>query len=454
MIKIDINNRHKKGNENVTYKEARVYLDEMSKYGSVLGLGTIQKLLCELKNPQDHLKFIHIAGTNGKGSVLAYTSTILSRAGYRVGRYLSPTVVSYLERIQVDGQWIPEDAFARLTSLIRKAIARMEAAGETLPTVFEIETAMAFLYFKEQGCDLVALECGLGGATDATNIISNTLLAVFTSISRDHMGILGNSLEEIAAVKSGIIKPGCIVVSSRQQPEVTNVLKEQADRFNCPMTSAKPEQAKIRKESFDGQILSYKETTDVYCPLAGRHQIFNVVTALESIYALRTLGFKITKEAVRQGLKETAWPGRLTRLKTKPLFFIDGAHNEEAARRLRESLEAWFPQKGFIFIMGVFRDKEYEKIAGIMGPLAESVHTVDLPDAGRTLPAADLAGIMERHCKDGIPIRAETDIQAAVEHALREAGEDGRILAFGSLSYLGQVISYFNHTETDSFIYK
>ena len=142
----------------MTYKEARVYLDEMSKYGSVLGLGTIQKLLCELKNPQDYLKFIHIAGTNGKGSVLAYTSTILSRAGYRVGRYLSPTVVSYLERIQVDGQWIPEDAFARLTSLIRKAIARMEAAGETLPTVFEIETAMAFLYFKEQGCDLVVLE--------------------------------------------------------------------------------------------------------------------------------------------------------------------------------------------------------------------------------------------------------------------------------------------------------
>ena len=193
--------------KNVTYKEARVYLDKMSKYGSVLGLETIRGLLRELGNPQDDLKFIHIAGTNGKGSVLAYTSMILSEAGYRIGRYVSPTVVSYLERIQVDAKWISEEKFAELTEKVRNAIARLEAAGENLPTVFEIETAIAFLYFKEMKCDLVVLEAGLGGELDATNIIRNTVCAVFVSISRDHLGILGNTLTEIAENKAGIIKP-------------------------------------------------------------------------------------------------------------------------------------------------------------------------------------------------------------------------------------------------------
>ena len=177
----------------MTYKEARVYLDEMSKYGSVLGLDTIRGLLRELGNPQDDLKFIHIAGTNGKGSVLAYTSTILSEAGYRTGRYVSPTVISYLERIQIDGTWISEDEFAELTEKVKEAIARMEAAGEESPTVFEAETAIAFLYFKKKKCDLVVLESGLGGILDATNIIGAPVCAVFATISVDHLGVIGDS---------------------------------------------------------------------------------------------------------------------------------------------------------------------------------------------------------------------------------------------------------------------
>ena len=221
----------RKETKNVTYKEARVYLDEMSKYGSVLGLDTIRGLLRELGNPQDDLKFIHIAGTNGKGSVLAYTSTILSEAGYRIGRYVSPTVVSYLERIQVDGRWIPEEKFADLTEKVRDAIARMEAAGEHSPTVFEAETAIAFLYFKEMHCDLVVLEAGLGGELDATNIVKNTVCAVFTSISMDHIGVLGDTLEEIAENKAGIIKPGCAVISAVQKPEVTEILKRRAEKL-------------------------------------------------------------------------------------------------------------------------------------------------------------------------------------------------------------------------------
>lgn len=448
MINTDENTT--KGNENVTYKEARVYLDGVSKYGSVLGLGTIHKLLCELNNPQKDLKFIHIAGTNGKGSVLAYTSTILSKAGYRVGRYLSPTVVSYLERIQVDGQWIPEDVFATLTTMVQEAIARMEAAGETLPTVFEIETAIAFLYFKEQGCDLVVLECGLGGSTDATNIIENTLLSVFTSISRDHLGIIGNTLEEIATVKSGIIKPGCRVVSGTQPKKVLQILKQRAEALRCPFISADEKQALLLKEDYDGQLLSYKGIEKVYCPLAGRHQIGNVVTALETVLTLRTLGYHITEDALRQGLKETVWLGRFTCIGTNPLFIIDGAHNEDAARRLRETLEVYFPEKQFIYIVGVFRDKEYEEIVKIMGPLAKSVHTVKLPDSARTLPASELAKVMKRHCKNGISIQAEDSIKMAVKNALAEAKETDILLSFGSLSYLGQVMSDFELLSASS----
>lgn len=437
----------------MTYKEARVYLDNVSKYGSVLGLGAIRKLLCELGNPQDDLKFIHIAGTNGKGSVLAYTSAILSEAGFRVGRYISPTVVSYLERIQVDEQQIPEDIFARLTNMVQKAIARMEAAGEASPTVFEAETAIAFLYFKEMRCDLVVLECGLGGATDATNIIEHTLLAVFTSISRDHTGILGSTLTEIAAVKSGIIKPGCTVITSRQAPEVMQVLKDRAREQRCTIITTEPKEARLLKEDYDGQIFSYRELSSVCCPLAGRHQLDNAVTAIESIHALQALGYSITSDAIRQGLKKTVWPGRLTCLGQRPLFLIDGAHNEDAAERLRESLTAYFPGKRFIYIMGVFRDKEYGKIADIMGPMAASVHTVDLPDTVRTLPASELADVMKLHCSTDTSVTAEPDTDTAVEHALKDAKETDLILAFGSLSYLGQVMNAYSRHYSASAVH-
>lgn len=424
----------------MTYKEARVYLDKVSKYGSVLGLDTIRELLCELGNPQESLKFIHIAGTNGKGSVLAYTSTILGEAGYRTGRYVSPTVVSYLERIQVDGEWIPEDAFARLTEIVQKAIARMEAAGKPSPTVFEVETAIAFLYFREMNCDIVILECGLGGELDATNIIKNTVCTVFTSISRDHLGILGNTLEEIAQTKSGIIKPGCTVITTMQQPEVMQVLKNRAKHLSCPLFVADSRYATVSQEDFAGQTIFYKEYEKFHCPLAGRYQLDNSVLALEIMRILPTLGYPLSQEAIRSGMEKTTWPGRFTCLMKKPLFFIDGAHNEDAAKRLRESVETYFPGKRLIFIMGVFRDKEYEKIAAIMAPLTKSVHTVNLPDKNRTLPAEELAQVLRHHCPATVPVQAEPSIQEAVHHALSEADNEDIILSFGSLSYLGQIM--------------
>ena len=370
----------------MTYKEARVYLDEMSKYGSVLGLDTIRGLLRELGNPQDDLKFIHIAGTNGKGSVLAYTSTILSEAGYRTGRYVSPTVISYLERIQIDGTWIPEDEFAELTENVKEAIARMEAAGEESPTVFEAETAIAFLYFKKKKCDLVVLESGLGGILDATNIIGAPVCAAFATISVDHLGVIGDSLEEIAQNKAGIIKPGCAVVSAKQKENVREILKKTAEEKGCPFTEAQPEQMMIFEDSYHG---------------------------------------------------------RFTCLSESPLFFVDGAHNEDAALKLKVTVERYFSDYKKIFIMGVFKDKEYEKITSILCPLAESIYTVSLPNKERTLPAEKLAEVVKKHCQK---VKAEQTIETAVEDASKEAMPQGKniaqktvILACGSLSYLGEV---------------
>ena len=418
----------------MTYKEARVYLDELSKYGSVLGLDTIRGLLRELGNPQDDLKFIHIAGTNGKGSVLAYTSMILSEAGYRIGRYVSPTVVSYLERIQADGEWIPEERFAYLTEKVRDAIARMEAAGEHSPTVFEAETAIAFLYFKEMDCDLVVLEAGLGGELDATNIVKNTACAVFASISLDHIGVIGNTLEEIAENKAGIIKPGCAVISAEQKKSVREVLRSRAESMGLEFAEAG--QAQVSSEDFRGIRFSYKEFGDLYSPLAGKCQTVNAAAALETVRALRRMGYRISDGDVRRGIRKTVWSGRLTCVSEHPLLLLDGAHNEEAALRLRESMECYFPGRRLIFIMGVFRDKEYEKIADIMCPLASSVHTVSLPDRKRTLTAEELAQTVRRRCPH---VRAEESVEKAVEEALAEAGSEDVVLAFGSLSYLGQV---------------
>lgn len=429
----------------MTYKEARVYLDELSKYGSVLGLDTIRGLLRELGNPQDRLRFIHIAGTNGKGSVLAYTSTILSEAGYRIGRYVSPTVVSYRERIQVDGDMISKHSFAEETEKVQDAIVRLKEAKEPLPTVFEAETAIAFLYFEKKKCDFVVLESGLGGKEDATNIVKNTVCAVFSSISMDHVGIIGNTLSEIAETKAGIMKPGCTVVSAPQKSEVRIVLERKAKELGCPLFYAEPEKAVILEEDYRGMRFSYKSTENIQIRLSGTYQLINAVTAWETVHVLKQSEEKRFwqkeqdwEQSVKTGFLKTEWFGRFTNISERPIVLVDGAHNEDAAKRLAESVRTYFPGKKLIYIMGVFRDKEYDKIIRSMIPYARCVYTVDLPNTERTLSAQKLKEAVLAESKD-VPVYAVGQIRQAVKKALRDAGEDDIILAFGSLSYLGQV---------------
>lgn len=438
----------------MTYKEARVYLDEMSKYGSVLGLDTIRGLLRELGNPQDDLKFIHIAGTNGKGSVLAYTSTILSKAGYKTGRYVSPTVISYLEKMQTDGNWISETEFAEITTEIKEAIDRLESKGEPVPTVFEAETAMAFLYFKKQNCDLVVLETGLGGETDATNVVKNTVCAAFATVSVDHLGVIGDTLEEIAQTKSGIIKPGCTVVSARQQKSVSRILRKKAEAMGCVYIEAEPEVMDIEADDYKGITFSYKDYVHMRSYIAGECQRENLATALEVIGSLKKLGYQIPEDAVREGIGATRWAGRFTCLSEEPVVIVDGAHNEDAAKKLKTSMERYFTEENLpedmkreiILIMGVFKDKEYEKIVQILCPLAERIYTVDLPNKDRTLPGEKLAECI-RDCRkepdDNIGVSAEKSIEDAVTKAYTYALEDPgnrAVIACGSLSYLSEVI--------------
>ncbi|MCI8558065.1 MAG: bifunctional folylpolyglutamate synthase/dihydrofolate synthase [Lachnospiraceae bacterium] len=421
----------------MTYKEARAFIDDTSKYGYILGLDTITELLKRLGNPQDDLKFVHIAGTNGKGSILAYVSTILKEAGYRVGRYISPTIFEYRERIQVNEEYISEEAVARLAQRIYEKGQEMLAEGLAHPTAFEVETAMAFLYFQEMNCDIVVLETGMGGLTDATNVVKTTLISAFASISMDHMGFLGNTLEEIAKIKAGIIKPNTMVVSTAQKPEVRKVLEATCRQQRASYHEIREEEITDRQVSFEEQSFTYKGWKKLRPGILGSCQLENAATAAEVIYELRDLGYPVSEEAIRQGLEKTRWIGRFTIVDEDPLFIVDGAHNRDAADRLLETLKLYVPHKRKVFIIGVLADKEYDYIMSRLVPEAERIVTVMTPNNPRALPAKKLAETVKQYNSE---VEAAQSIREAVQLAKGYADKDGMILAFGSLSYLGDLI--------------
>jgi len=425
----------------MNYKEARVYLDEVSKYGSVLGLESMRELLHRLGDPQNELKFIHISGTNGKGSVLAYLSTILSGAGYRTGRYISPTLFSYRERIQVDGEYIEKESLACHVTAIAAAAEDMQKAGLPSPTVFEIETALAFLYFKEKRCDIVTLEVGCGGLLDATNIITTTLMEVIASISMDHTDLLGDTLAKIAAQKAGIIKPDTMVVSAQQKSEAAQVIEDTCKEQHCTLQMV--DESKISNVHYgaEGQTFSYKTWENVAISLAGSYQIKNAALALEGVEALRKLGYALSDQQVREGLLHTVWRGRFTTLRRDPTVIIDGAHNPAAALELKESLGRYFPGKTLYFVMGMFKDKDYAQVIDLTAPLARHIITVETPGNPRAMPARELA---EAVGKVNPSVEWADSVAHGVEKALAMAGKEDAVIVFGSLSFLGEAADAVN----------
>lgn len=427
----------------MTYEEARAFIAETATYGYRLGLDSIREMLRRLGNPQDDLKFIHIAGTNGKGSVLAYTSTVLKEAGYKVGRYISPTIFSYRERIQVNEQYISREDLARLTQRIYEAGQSMVADGLLHPTCFEVETVLAFLYFQEQKCDLVVLETGMGGLTDATNVVKTTLISVLVSISMDHMGYLGNTLAEIAAMKAGIIKPHTAVVSAKQKPEAAEVIAKTCERQACFCHEVNPDAIAGVNYGYERQVFTYKHHKDLEIPLAGAYQIENAALAVEVLDTLKTLGYEVPEEALRRGLANTVWNGRFTVVDRKPLFILDGAHNQDAADRLKETLELYFKDKRKIFIMGVLADKEYEYIVSQLAPLAEQIFTIMTPNNPRALPAEELAVVVAKHNPN---VQAAGSLRESVILARNAAKPEDVVVAFGSLSHLGELYGYIKES--------
>lgn len=445
----------------MTYKEAIDFIEGSKRYGWVLGLGTITELTKRLNNPQDKLKIIHIAGTNGKGSTAAFITSILCAAKYRVGRFVSPAVFSYREILQIseckynspaadydiDKQlvtsYISEEEIQEIVKRIKLVCEDMVKDGFPHPTTFEIETAMAFLYMEQKQVDFFVLETGMGGRLDATNVISRPICSVITSISFDHMQYLGDTLYKIATEKAGIIKPDSTVVTLRQNKEVLSALQRKADELNSEFVVADCDKAENIRYHINYTEFTYphneKSCTYRIC-LLGKHQIQNAILAIETARIVRKSGYEIKEEAIKEGLQIATWPGRFQQISKTPDIFIDGAHNEEAALRLRDSVETYFNNRRLIFMIGVFADKDYQNILHIMAPLADLIITLT-PDNPRALPSDKLALDAKKYCCKVID---GENVRRALEIACNEAEENDVILAFGSLSFLGELTDALN----------
>lgn len=417
------------GMETMDDIQATAYLQNAARRGSQYGLQRIRALLCHLGNPQDTIRWVHIAGTNGKGSVLAYLAHILIRAGYRVGSFTSPAVFSRQETIQVNGVPIPREAFAVQMTNIARAAAQMD----TPPTAFEMETALAMCYFQAQKCDIALLETGMGGAEDATNVVTSTLLEIFTPISRDHTAFLGDTLQAIATQKAGILKPGTVAVSASQPSEVEQVLRQACAEKQCALTIVDPHAVAHVQNMGAFQCFSYKAWHAVRIQMAGDYQICNAALALEAVEALRGKGIVVPDAAVYRGMEAAVWHGRFTILQHMPLVILDGAHNAAAADALRQALVSYCPGKRLFFVMGMFRDKDYGAVAARTVPLAAYVVTVTPPCPERALPAETLAKTVSAY---GVPVETANSVSAAVTRCLCLAQPSDGIVVFGSLSIL------------------
>lgn len=418
----------------MTEHGVELFLEKCNSLGSKPGLETINELLEKLNNPQDKIPVLHIAGTNGKGSVFTFVASVLQEAGYRVGRYISPTISDYRERFQINGKMISKKDLAKQLEAMKSLCDKMEAEGHNHPTSFEMETALSFSYFLDKKCDVVLLETGMGGTLDATNVVKEPVLTVFSSISMDHMEYLGDTLEKIAKEKCGIMRNGVPVVSFFQEEEVMSVISGMAAEHHAPLCQLDKKDIKKIKYGLNKQSFYYKE--DKYeISLAGTHQIHNAALAVCVVECLEK-NFPVTLAQIKRGLLKAKWPGRLQVIGKNPLFVVDGAHNVDAAKKLMESIEIYFTNRKIIYIMGMFKDKEYEEVVFLTADRAEHIITVATPGNPRALPAYELAKVVREVNPN---VTAADSIEEAVEISLWLAEKDTVVIAFGSLSFLGRL---------------
>ena len=426
----------------MNYKQALEYIHKINWCFCKPGLERIAKLLNKLGNPQKNLKFIHVAGTNGKGSFCAMLSSVLSSAGYRTGLFTSPYVKIFNERMAIDGEMISDNDLARLVEKIKPIADEMNDK----PTEFELITAVAFEYFAESKCDYVVLECGLGGRLDSTNIIDTPVLSVITGIALDHTSILGNTIEQIATEKAGIIKKGIPCLWCGESIEAKAKIEQRAKEMSAPLHTVKHENIFIKRFDLNGTVFDFEGHKNVYIPLLGEYQPKNAANVLRAIGILRTCGIEISDEAIRNGLANVVWHARYEIISKSPLVLVDGGHNPEGVEAAVRSTVSYFNHERLIVITGVMADKDYDYISDRLCEIADSVYCIT-PDNPRALKAEEYARIFN---EKGVFAKSFETINDALCEAMRQAiNQKKAVLCVGSLYSYAEICE-----AVDSFMAK
>ena len=399
--------------------------------GGTFGLDRMNQLLDLIGHPEKDLKCIHIAGTNGKGSTASMSANILRKAGYTVGLYTSPYIFKFHERMQVNGECISDEELIEICAEIKEKADTMEKQ----PSEFELVTCIAFEYFKRHNCDLIALEVGLGGQYDATNTIGSPEVAVLTNIGLDHVEVLGDTMEKIAETKSKIIKPGCHCVTYREPESVEAVFEARCKEVGAKWIKADFDSIELLSASLEGQVLNWGPYKELQLPLLGQHQLKNAATVLTVMMALRERGWKISDEAIREGLATVFWPGRFELVARKPLFIVDGGHNPQCIEALVNNVRDYLGDRKLVILTGVLADKDYNEMYRDMVPFATEIVTMTPPNP-RALTAQELKAYLDQF---GKPVYACDTIDEGVKLAKAKAGEDGVVLAYGSLYMVGDI---------------
>lgn len=424
------------------FLEAQNYLEKVrSQKGIVLGLDTMRHLMAKLNNPQDKVKFIQIAGTNGKGSTAAYLTSILSEAGIKVGRYTSPAVFSSTEQYFACGSCISESEYAKGVTAVAEAAASLDC--ET-PTAFEQETALAFWYFAQKGCELAILEAGLGGDMDATNIVTTTVCSIITSISMDHCRILGNKISEIAAHKAGIIKPGAPVICIEQKEDAMEPIRAAAKAADTPLYEVHRDEVRQIFSDKRESIVFFREFENLHLKMLGSCQPENAALAVQAASVL-SRSYPIEKKHIYDGIEKTRWGGRFELHSGSPDIILDGAHNPDGIRRLRESVNQMFGAVPICYVCGVLADKDYEKEIEILFGRASNVFTVT-PPSPRAMKSTDLkAAIKKRFSQLKVTsFDSEDGIEKAMEAAV---SQNNPVVVCGTLTILARVKEWMKRND-------
>lgn len=424
------------------YTEAIEYLKNLTKFGFNFGLGRIEELMRRLGDPHRRLNIIHIGGTNGKGSTTAMTVAMLQASGYRTGAFTSPHLHTYNERYRINGEEIPDEKIAALITRLRPHLEQMVEEGFEHPTEFEVSTAMAFLYFWEEKVDFLVLEVGLGGLIDSTNV-AMPLVSVITNVAMDHMDYLGNTIEEIAAVKAGIIKEGVPVVTAATGAALEVIRRQAREKGAGIFEIGRDTTFEITESSVRGERFNLKTPRNTYndliTGLIGAHQAANAATAITVVEILTDHGFRITEEAVRKGLAAVRWPARLEIVREKPVVLLDGAHNYDGAVSLHKALTGIFQYRRLVLVLGMLGDKEREKVVAKLAPLAGAVF-VTRPNSPRAGEWQQVAEEAKKHVSE---VYLEEDIGTAVQKAVSLAGEEDLVCVTGSLYMVAEARELF-----------